>query len=142
MSWFWFSFFFQGGMESIVDYTIQIFTNHGCNGSANFGYALSLTEANADPETMGEEIFKHYCREQEYVYNPAADRAPHFYGLSSPLRDIVQGEEIYINYFAFVTTSISNWPLEVQDLTSMCAGTTVGGFVEYERAKKASDDKR
>jgi hypothetical protein len=128
-------FFSQGGMEAVVDLTVQCFTNHGCNGSANFGYGLSLTEANADPETMGEEILEHYCREQESVYNPAADRAPHFYGLGSPLRDIVQGEEIYINYFAFVTADISTWPEEVEDLTSMCAGTTVGGVVEYERAK-------
>jgi hypothetical protein len=134
-------FFSQGRMESITDSTIQCFTNHGCNGSANFGYDLTLTEATADPETMGEEIYEHYIREQESVYNPAADRSPHFYGLGSPLRDIVQGEEIYINYFAFVTTDISNWPFEIKDLTSMCAGATVGGVVEYERAK-ASDDNR
>jgi hypothetical protein len=103
-----------------VDSSIQCLVNHGCNGSSNFGHDLEVSEADADPDSVADEVLRQY-EDEEFVYNPAVERQSHFYAAGSPLRPVTQGEEILLNYLALEGRYEWAWKSAVIDLQGMCS---------------------
>ena len=118
-------------MESVVDSSIHTFANHGCGGSSNFGYDLEVTEETADPDQIPDEILNEYFGE-EIVYNPAAERQPHFYPMAQPLRNVAKDEEIFMSYLALGGHEVEGWGEDVYHLREICTGVP-GHVVERER---------
>ena len=87
----------QGKTEVFIDSTIQCMINHGCVGTSNIGYNMTVTEASADPMSIPEEVASSY-KGRQFVYNPAKERQVRFYSSSTPHRDIEAGEELLGNY--------------------------------------------
>lgn len=127
------SFFFfslQGDLEVLVDSNLLCFLNHGCGGRINFSYNFTVTEATADPEVIPDEIRRHQFRLGD-EYNPAAERYPESSIRATPVRDITQGEELFINYFALTGNM---WDENVRSLKAQCEGG-IGVVREYEIAR-------
>jgi hypothetical protein len=102
------------------------FLNHGCDGTHNFSYNISVTELTAD-ERVPKEIAWHQRRYGD-EYNPAAERHPESMIRATPLRDIKAGEELFINYLA--AAGVMWYPFTDQ-LKEECSGG-VGTIRRYE----------
>uniref|UniRef100_A0A7S4EJQ9 PABS domain-containing protein n=1 Tax=Pseudo-nitzschia australis TaxID=44445 RepID=A0A7S4EJQ9_9STRA len=87
----------QGKTEVFIDSTIQCMINHGCVGTNNIGYNMTVTETSADPLSIPEEVSSSY-KGMQFIYNPAKERQVRFYSSSTPHRDIKAGEELLDNY--------------------------------------------
>lgn len=88
---------------------------------------MNVTEESADPEVVPEEILEHQFRLND-EYNPAAERYPEVLKRASPIRDILRGEELFINYLALTG---NKWFEDVVSLRKQCRGG-VGDVLEYE----------
>ena len=106
------------------------FSNHGCNGSYNYGDEfLTLTEGTMD--LSSEEIPPdHDCT--AIPYSPIQER--HLRQMLSSgdvaLREIKAGEEILVNYVTYANPE--EWTEEIKKLRDQCAGGAVGEVSEYE----------
>eukprot|EP00580_Thalassiosira_gravida_P014448 CAMPEP_0201684176 /NCGR_PEP_ID=MMETSP0494-20130426/52504_1 /ASSEMBLY_ACC=CAM_ASM_000839 /TAXON_ID=420259 /ORGANISM="Thalassiosira gravida, Strain GMp14c1" /LENGTH=633 /DNA_ID=CAMNT_0048167969 /DNA_START=17 /DNA_END=1918 /DNA_ORIENTATION=- len=112
-----------------VDSSIATFSNHGCNGTYNFGEKTDeITEMNIDLDNIPE----FFCAKAN-VYSPVFER--HLRQKSAmggyARRDIRQGEEILCNYLAFDADQ-DQLKVEIANLRSQCAGETMGQITEYE----------
>ncbi len=106
--------------------------NHGCNGTANYGYHSSLTEWNADTNTVPEELDT-----TDSPYNIVFDRHLRqvFDSGDYTIRNIAEGEEIFSNYLDY-SGEVEFWEHEVLTLRGQCAGEAYGTITEYEMTKK------
>jgi hypothetical protein len=118
----------QGGNDIIVDATILCFINHGCDGSNNFGHDLKITEREADPDIMPDEVLRY--RGEGFIYNPSAERQPHFYSTAFPRYDVPQGEELFDNYLGMTGYNKEGWAEDVISLKEQCSGG-VGPIKEF-----------
>ncbi len=109
-----------GNMEAKIPSTILFFVNHGCFGSSNFGKTLALSENEADPRSIADEMVNMYIG-SDRVYNPAANRKAFFHHLAQPLRTIEEGEEILVNKLAFKGLKYEGWNAGVVALQKKCA---------------------
>ena len=116
----------HGAEEYFVDSNVMCFLNHGCDGTHNLAYDISVTELTAD-RSVPEDIALHQ-RRYGNEYNPAAERHPESMIRATPLRDIKAKEELFINYLAVAGVM---WYPFVQQMKSECAGG-VGPVKEYE----------
>jgi len=107
-------------LEAFIPSTVQLFIDHGCKGSSNFGSSLELTEADADPESVADEILELFMG-GDRIYNPAAERRPFFYDITVPLRSIQKGEEIFFNELASSGLNEFAWKEEVLALQEKCS---------------------
>lgn len=117
----------QGGDEYFVDSNFLCFLNHGCNGTHNLSYNVTVTELTANDEIVPEEILWHQRRLGD-EYNPAAERHPETMIHAVPLRDLQAGEELFINYLG-VAGGV--WASYIPELLRQCEGG-IGEVLEYE----------
>jgi len=115
-----------------IDSGILEFMNHGCNGTANYGYHSSLTEWNADTNTLPEELDT-----TDSPYNIVFDRHMKqvFDSGDYTLREIAEGDEIFSNYLDY-SGEVEFWEEEVMTLRGQCAGEAYGTISQYEMMKK------
>ncbi|KAG7357527.1 spermine/spermidine synthase domain containing protein [Nitzschia inconspicua] len=121
---------FHGRQESTVDSNRMCFLNHGCSGKSNLSMNLTVTESFDGSEIPQEFLRIQYRHGDEY--NPAAERFPTSLTHSSPLRDLKEGEELFINYLAAVNAN--KWKEEIASLRDQCNGA-LGDVTAYEREK-------
>ncbi|KAL3804429.1 hypothetical protein HJC23_011357 [Cyclotella cryptica] len=120
----------MGETHHTIDSGLMTFSNHGCNGSYNYGDEFhELTEGTMDLSL--EEIPEdHDCTAKPY--SPIQER--HLRQILSAgdvaLREIKAGEEILVNYVMFANPD--EWADEVRRLRDQCAGSAVGEVSEYE----------
>ena len=119
----------QGGIDIFVDSSFHCLINHGCNGSNNVGHDLTVTEANADPNKIPDEVS--YRKVGPGLYNPFAMRQVHFFSSAIPRRDIAKGEELFDNYLGMSGQGIDGWTEDVLSLRAQCRGDGVGVVMEY-----------
>lgn len=112
----------HGETEATIPSTLHIFVDHGCGGSSNFGIPLLLTESEAFPDSIPDEIIDLHIG-RDTVYNPAADRQPTVYNLATPLRAVKQGEEIRINKLTTTRLDSEGWKVDVVALQQKCSTT-------------------
>jgi len=112
----------HSGRDSfIVDPTIRSFTNHACDGNNNVGVKLGVSQSNANPLEVAQEIIDQY-KEPGVTYNPAADRQVKSYARSTTLQDIKEGEEHLDNYLSLKGKSATKWEKNVAEYRKMCEG--------------------
>jgi hypothetical protein len=123
---------FFGDPAFFVDSGATTFTNHGCNGTANVGEPLSVTEATADVEAMPPELDQDEV--ESSVYDPFVDRNMFVLLMTDVTgRDVQAGEEMTDNYLKYLHHE--NWKWGVEHLRSVCSGEM--GFVA-EREVRSS----
>mmetsp|Transcript_37508 Transcript_37508/g.54881 ORF Transcript_37508/g.54881 Transcript_37508/m.54881 type:complete len:283 (-) Transcript_37508:293-1141(-) len=118
-----------GESNVVLEATILIFTNHGCNGTYNAATETTIgTEMTVNADEFDADYFSHD------PYNLAVARhLPHSQNSGTfALRDIKAGEEILNNYLDF-TTDEENWKDDVRDLRNQCLGKGVGSITDVER---------
>lgn len=113
----------QGELEARIPSTLELFIDHGCKGSSNFGSPFKLTEEEADPDSIADEIWEFYVG-KDRIYNPAAERLPFFYDHAVPLRAVQAGEQILVNKLASTGLNEFAWKAEVLALREKCSRTT------------------
>lgn len=124
-----------GRTHSTVDSGLQMFCNHGCNGSYNYNApdGFNGNEADIDlnqPPKLSKFRFGS-------PFNPALERnLRHAMTVGDVTkRDIKKGEEILCNYLDFIGEAAS-WEEDVRGLQGQCAGTELGDISSYEREKR------
>ena len=123
---------FYGDTGYSIEPSLMTFTNHGCHGTYNIGMKLPVTEMNANPEEMPDELMNNPA--ETAFYNPFFDRN-HLMNMHSyvfALRDIQAGEEILDNYLSYL--SVDNWESGLADYRAQCAKEGVGAINRYEDA--------
>ncbi|KAL7517141.1 hypothetical protein ACHAWX_002089 [Stephanocyclus meneghinianus] len=117
-----------------VDSSMLLFSNHGCNGTFNYGTeSIMLSELSVDINEIPEGL----DGSKAVAYSPFQERHLRSYSGTGDytLRDIKAGEEILTNYIAFVDPS--DWRQEILILRSQCAGEKVGEITDYESGEKS-----
>ena len=125
---------FLGETHWIIDSSILLFSNHGCNSTFNYG-AESLLKFSEDTVSL-EYIPGELDGSEASPYNPFQERHIRSYSGSGDytLYEIKQGDEILTNYLSFVDPS--EWVEEVQTLRNQCHGNEAGEVSDYEKGGK------
>jgi hypothetical protein len=130
-----FSSDFYGDSSFIVDASMLTFTNHGCNGTNNYGVKLSVTEGTASPDVMPPDLY--YTEEESAIYNPYAERNHLMLigALDVVNRDVEAGEELFDEFLKYLHED--NWKWGVEHFRTMCAGQSLGVVSGYEAGSDA-----
>ena len=128
-STFFFFYLSKGKTHYTVDSGFLTFSNHGCNGTVNYGYVENnLTEMNVDLDEVPEEFDA-----KTVAYSPLIER--HIRQIMSfgdyTLHDIKAGEEILTNYLEF-SANPESWKEDILSLQAQCSGKAVGVIATYE----------
>lgn len=111
-----------------VEPNVLTFSNHGCNGTFNtidgtsdkkFQQRRHLTEQNAEPSDFSSFNF---------ILNPYYERHLHHMemGYIEASRDVYVGDELFMNYLFYTTSSAQDFYEESQALKRICNGDEVG----------------
>jgi hypothetical protein len=94
----------QGEVNFVVESSILLFMNHGCNGTYNFGDDVnSFTEMNFESSYTKDSIIANALISKTPPFSPVLERhlgLQTMYG-DLTLRDINEGEEILTDYLHF-----------------------------------------
>ena len=133
----------QANYEYFVDSGILTFVNHGCNGTNNIGDGSSshekdsvyFNEATLDLSQIDEPP---QGTSRASIFDPVSDRHLHSLatGYDSTSRDVKAGEELFQNYFYFISWA-KGWKEEVLDLQAQCRGESLGKIEPWRRMKTA-----
>jgi hypothetical protein len=132
---YWFGYGFSndyyGDPSYTVDTSIMTFINHGCNGTNNMGTRTTVTELDADPHQMVEDLRKSPF--ETYIFSPFYDRNVLLFinSLDKLQRDVKAGEELLDNYLGYLHEE--NWEWGVANYKKQCLMQGTGVVSDYER---------
>lgn len=102
MAGYGFGYTLLGELHYTIDSSLELFCNHGCNGTYSFGddtLGYAFTEMNVDLNSVPQDLLymvPGFCPECERHLRQCMTQ-----GDDSALRDILGGEEILCNYLSY-----------------------------------------
>jgi len=120
----------MGGTLYFVDSGRQLFANHGCNGTDNYGPLYKYSETTVDLNSIPEGFFSTLR-----PFNPVIERHLRQFMCSDQdvtSRNIEEGEEIFTNYLEYSGGNLDDWKEDVLSLRGQCTGESVGDITGYE----------